>query len=110
MIEAVFVALVGAGVAAVSKLPGWPVWAAAVWIAGEAARARAPFSGFPWGKIAFGQADGVFLPLAALGGTPVLGFAVVLCGFGLYEVVRLVVERRAHRRAVRAGAPPPWPR
>ncbi|MGW0707360.1 apolipoprotein N-acyltransferase [Streptomyces sp. NPDC002643] len=99
-IEAVFVAFVGAGVAVVSKLPGAPVWAAALWTAGEAARARAPFSGFPWGKIAFGQADGVFLPLAALGGTPVLGFAVVLCGFGLYEVVRLVVEAR------RGGAAP----
>lgn len=47
VIEAVFVALVGAGVAVVSKLPGWPVWAAALWIAGEAARARAPFNGFP---------------------------------------------------------------
>ncbi|CAL9362014.1 apolipoprotein N-acyltransferase [Streptomyces sp. enrichment culture] len=94
-IEAVFVALVGAGIAAVSKLPGAPVWAAAVWIAGEAARARAPFNGFPWGKVAFGQADGVFLPLAAVGGTPVLGFAVVLCGFGLFEVVRLILDRRA---------------
>ncbi|MCC9707742.1 apolipoprotein N-acyltransferase [Streptomyces sp. MNU76] len=102
-IEAVFVALVGAGVAVVSKLPGSPVWAAALWIAGEAARARAPFNGFPWGKIAFGQADGVFLPLAALGGTPVLGFAVVLCGFGLYEVVRLVVENRRTGEAVRRG-------
>ncbi|MDX3644475.1 apolipoprotein N-acyltransferase [Streptomyces sp. MB09-02B] len=103
VIEAVFVALVGAGVAVVSKLPGWPVWAAALWIAGEAARARAPFSGFPWGKIAFGQADGVFLPLAALGGTPALGFAVVLCGFGLYEVVRLVVAHRRTGQAARRG-------
>ncbi|UUU19984.1 apolipoprotein N-acyltransferase [Streptomyces sp. DSM 40750] len=103
VIEAVFVALVGAGVAVVSKLPGWPLWAAALWIAGEAARARAPFHGFPWGKIAFGQADGVFLPLAALGGTPVLGFAVVLCGFGLYEVVRLVVDNRRTGTAVRRG-------
>lgn len=103
-IEAIFVALVGVGVAAVSKLPVWPVWAAAVWIAGEAARARVPFSGFPWGKIAFGQADGVFLPLAAVGGTPVLGFAVVLCGFGLYEVVRLAVEGRRTREIRRAAA------
>ncbi len=63
--------------------------------AGEAARARVPFSGFPWGKIAFGQADGVFLPLAAFGGTPVLGFAVVLCGFGLYEAVRRARDVRA---------------
>ncbi|MER8045907.1 apolipoprotein N-acyltransferase [Streptomyces sp. NPDC094032] len=97
-VEALFVAAAGAGIAAVSRLPVWPVFAAAVWILGEAARARVPFGGFPWGKIAFGQADGVFLPLAAVGGTPVLGFAVALCGFGLYEVVRLVLERR------RAGA------
>jgi apolipoprotein N-acyltransferase len=103
VIEAVFVALVGVGVAAVSKLPGWPLWAAALWIAGEAARARAPFGGFPWGKIAFGQADGVFLPLAAVGGTPVLGFAVVLCGFGLCEIVRQALEAR-RSGAVRRGA------
>ncbi|MFG2501021.1 apolipoprotein N-acyltransferase [Streptomyces sp. NPDC048441] len=108
-IEAMFVALVGAGIAAVSRLPGYPLWAAALWIAGEAARARVPFSGFPWGKIAFGQADGVFLPLAALGGTPVLGFAVVLCGFGLYEIVRQVRDVRDARnvhgtRSVRRGA------
>ncbi|SPF05532.1 Apolipoprotein N-acyltransferase [Streptomyces sp. MA5143a] len=102
-IEAVFVALVGAGTAVVSKLPGAPLWAAALWIAGEAARARAPFNGFPWGKIAFGQADGVFLPLAALGGTPVLGFAVVLCGYGLFEIVRLIVEARRTGAALRRG-------
>ncbi|MEU8793604.1 apolipoprotein N-acyltransferase [Streptomyces sp. NPDC048643] len=103
VVEAVYVALVGAGITLVSRLPGWPVWAAAVWIAGEAARARAPFGGFPWGKIAFGQADGVFLPLAALGGTPVVGFAVVLCGFGLYELIRLGVEARG-TRVLRRGA------
>ncbi|MFJ7899908.1 apolipoprotein N-acyltransferase [Streptomyces sp. NPDC096198] len=104
VVEAVFVALVGAGIAWVSRLPAWPVWAAAVWIAGEAVRARAPFGGFPWGKVAFGQADGVFLPLAAVGGTPVLGFAVVLCGFGLCEILRLVLESRRHAGALRRGA------
>ncbi len=104
VVEAVFVALVGAGITAVSKLPAWPLWAAALWIAGEAVRARVPFNGFPWGKIAFGQADGVFLPLAAVGGTPVLGFAVVLCGFGLYEIVRLALESRRTRVVRRSAA------
>jgi apolipoprotein N-acyltransferase len=103
-IESIFIALVGAGITLVSRLPAQPVWAAALWIAGEAARARAPFGGFPWGKIAFGQADGVFLPLAAVGGTPVLGFAVVLCGFGLYETVRLAVDRRRAGGVLRRGA------
>lgn len=77
----------------VRRLPGWPLWAAAVWVAGEAVRARIPFGGFPWGKIAFGQADGFFLPLAALGGTPLVGFAVALCGFGLYEALRIARHR-----------------
>ncbi|MFF5919979.1 apolipoprotein N-acyltransferase [Streptomyces flavochromogenes] len=94
-IEALFVALAGLGIAAVSRLPWWPFFAAAVWILAEAARARVPFGGFPWGKIAFGQADGIFLPLAAVGGTPVLGFAVALCGFGLYETYRQIQTRRA---------------
>ncbi|MFF5427753.1 MULTISPECIES: apolipoprotein N-acyltransferase [unclassified Streptomyces] len=93
-VEALFVAAAGLGVAAVSRLPWWPVFAAGVWVLAEAARARVPFGGFPWGKIAFGQADGLFLPLAAVGGTPVLGFAVALCGFGLYETARLLHARR----------------
>ncbi|MFE7134609.1 apolipoprotein N-acyltransferase [Streptomyces sp. NPDC057638] len=94
-VEALFIAVAAVGIAAVSRLPLWPLWGAAVWIVGEAARARVPFGGFPWGKIAFGQADGVFLPLAALGGTPVLGFAVVLCGFGLHRTaVALLAWRR----------------
>ncbi|MGW1895422.1 apolipoprotein N-acyltransferase [Streptomyces sp. NPDC002004] len=102
-IEAAFIALVGAGVACVSRLPVWPLWGAALWIAAEAARARVPFGGFPWGKVAFGQADGAFLPLAALGGTPVLGFAVVLCGFGLCDIVRQGLEARSSG-VVRRGA------
>ncbi|MER5767278.1 apolipoprotein N-acyltransferase [Streptomyces sp. NPDC001985] len=102
-VEALFIAFTALGIAAVARLPLWPLFAAAVWIAGEAARARVPFGGFPWGKVAFGQADGLFLPLAALGGTPVLGFAVVLCGFGLYETVRRGLAYR------RTGALPRGP-
>ncbi|QNS07771.1 apolipoprotein N-acyltransferase [Streptomyces xanthii] len=81
--EALVLSLAGLGIAYVSKLPLWPLWASGVWIADEALRARFPFGGFPWGKVAFGQPSGVFLPLASLGGTPLLGFAVVLSGFGL---------------------------
>lgn len=110
-VSALFVGAVGTGIAAVSRLPAWPVLAAAVWVLGEAARARFPFGGFPWGKIAFGQADGMFLPLAAVGGTPVLGFAVVLCGFGLYETVRQVLAHRERRTAASTGgAARPVPR
>ncbi|MFF9074708.1 apolipoprotein N-acyltransferase [Streptomyces sp. NPDC014872] len=93
--EALFVAVGCAGISAVSRLACWPLWAAAVWALDEGIRARVPFGGFPWGKIAFGQADSVFLPLAAVGGTPLLSFAVVLCGFGLHEALR---RFRAYRK------------
>ncbi|MFC8585803.1 apolipoprotein N-acyltransferase [Streptomyces sp. NPDC057217] len=110
-VEALFVAVAGLGVAAVSRLPWWPFFAAGMWILAEGARARVPFGGFPWGKIAFGQADGVFLPLAAVGGTPLLGFAVALCGFGLYEAARQVRARRARGEsegpATAPGSPAP---
>ncbi|MFJ3709879.1 apolipoprotein N-acyltransferase [Streptomyces sp. NBC_01387] len=110
-VEALFIAAAGAGIAYVSRLPLAPLWAAGVWIAVEAARARVPFGGFPWGKVAFGQPEGVFLPLAAVGGTPLLGFAVVLCGFGIAEAVRRwatlrsVLNRRVATAAVLAVAP-----
>ncbi|MER6313160.1 apolipoprotein N-acyltransferase [Streptomyces sp. NPDC001581] len=99
-LEALLIGLTGLGVALVSRLPAWPLFAAAVWVAGEALRARAPFGGFPWGKLAFGQADGVFTPLAALGGTPLLSFGVALCGFGLCEAVRIA---RRHPTRTTAG-------
>ncbi|RSS58089.1 apolipoprotein N-acyltransferase, partial [Streptomyces sp. WAC06614] len=101
-VEALFIGLTGLGIALVSRLPAFPVWAAAVWVAGEALRARAPFGGFPWGKLAYAQADGIFTPLAAVGGTPLLSFAVALCGFGLYELLR--VARDHPRRAAALAA------
>ncbi|MEV0784533.1 apolipoprotein N-acyltransferase [Streptomyces sp. NPDC050423] len=102
--EALFVAVGCIGISAVSRLAGWPFWAAAVWALDEAVRARVPFGGFPWGRIAFGQADSVFLPLAALGGTPLLSFAVVLCGFGLFEAVRRFRVRRSTGELPRLAA------
>ncbi|MFD7261895.1 apolipoprotein N-acyltransferase [Streptomyces sp. NPDC059874] len=102
-VEALFIGLTGLGIALVGRLPAWPVFAAAVWVAGEALRARIPFGGFPWGKLAFGQADGVFTPLVALGGTPLLSFAVALCGFGLYAALRAARENPGRATAALAA-------
>ena len=119
-VEALFVALVGVGHrrrVPAARLAGVGGRGLDRWA--RRSRARVPFGGFPWGKIAFGQADGVFLPLAALGGTPLLCFAVVLCGFGLYEAVRRFVTYRRtgevpprrRRRSRRSASPSPsWPR
>ncbi|MEV0679335.1 apolipoprotein N-acyltransferase [Actinosynnema sp. NPDC050436] len=78
--------LIGVGtalMARVSTLPAAPLWMALLWVADELLRGVFPFGGFPWGKIAFGQPEGWYLPLASLGGAPLVGFAVALTGFGL---------------------------
>jgi apolipoprotein N-acyltransferase len=100
--EAVFVGAAGAGMAVVSWLPGAPVWAAAVWIGAEALRARVPFGGFPWGRVAFGQPDGPLLPVAALGGAPLLSFVTVLAGLALGETVRRLARGQLTAAAVPA--------
>ena len=100
--EALFLGLAGAGMAVVSRLPAAPVWAAAVWIAGEALRARVPFGGLPWGRVGFGQPDGPLLPLAAIGGEPLLSFAAVLAGLALGELARRLLSRQ---RMSRLAAP-----
>ncbi|MGQ0575834.1 MAG: apolipoprotein N-acyltransferase [Pseudonocardia sp.] len=91
-LETVFVAAAAAGMAVVSRLPAAPLGMAAVWVAGEAARARVPFGGFPWGRAAFGQPDGPLLPVAALGGVPLLSFVTVLAGLALGELLRRLVS------------------
>ena len=89
---AALLAVACAAISVVGKLPGWPLWAALLWVAGETFRSVFPFGGFPWPKLAFGQPDGIFLPLAALGGTPLIAFAVTLTGFGLAAFVRGLVD------------------
>jgi apolipoprotein N-acyltransferase len=78
--EALYFVPLGAAYALVHRLPGWPLWTALVWVADEALRARFPFEGFTWGRLAFSQADAPTLPLASLGGAPAVTFAVALAG------------------------------
>jgi apolipoprotein N-acyltransferase len=78
--ESLYFAVLGAAAAATSRLPGWPLWAAALWVADEAVRGRWPLGGFPWGRLGFSQVDGPFTALAAYGGVPLVGFAVALTG------------------------------
>ncbi|OBB75839.1 MULTISPECIES: apolipoprotein N-acyltransferase [Mycolicibacterium] len=81
--ESVFPALFGAGAVLVRRLPGWPIWVAAVWAVQEWAKSNVPFGGFPWGAVGFGQTDGPFLPIAQIGGVPLVSFAVVLLGVSM---------------------------
>jgi apolipoprotein N-acyltransferase len=61
----------------------WPPLTGLLWVAQEALRDRAPFGGFPWGRLAFSQADAPALRLAAYGGAPLVTFAVAAAGGAL---------------------------
>ncbi|MEU2350686.1 apolipoprotein N-acyltransferase [Modestobacter sp. NPDC049651] len=101
--EALYLALLGGATALVSRLPAWPLWTAALWVADEALRSRWPLGGFPWGRLAFSQPEGPFTALAAYGGAPLVSFAVALTGTLLAAAV-LAVARRRRRAGVLALA------
>jgi apolipoprotein N-acyltransferase len=92
--EAALVGLTGAAMVVTARLPAAPLIAALLWAAGEWLRSIFPFGGFPWGNIAFTQPEGVYLPLAAVGGVPLVGFAVVLTGFGAAELIRRALRKQ----------------
>nr|WP_221445934.1 apolipoprotein N-acyltransferase [Lipingzhangella halophila] len=101
--ETVYYIPMAIALALVLRLPGWPVWTAAVWVLQEAVRSRFPFDGFPWGKLAFSQPGGPFVGYAALGSTALVTFAVALVGaLLLWVALRLLPLLRE-----RAGHGPP---
>lgn len=105
VVQALFFVPLGAGLAVVGRLPAWPLWAACLWVAEEWARDRVPFGGFPWGRLAFANTASPFTPLAALGGAPLVTFAVALTG-GLVAAAGLAVyaaRGRGGRALVPAG-------
>ncbi|MPY77133.1 MAG: apolipoprotein N-acyltransferase [Actinophytocola sp.] len=100
---ALFAGLAGAAMTVVAPLRGGPMWMAALWLALETLRGAVPLNGFPWGRVAYSQPEGVFTSLAALGGIPLVSFAVVLTGFGLAQLL-LAVADHACGRALAATA------
>lgn len=62
-----------------------------LWVLQEWLRGTFPYGGFPWARIAFGQAETPFARWAALGGAPLITFAVALVAVPL---VLVVVTRR----------------
>ena len=88
--EAGFVALFGAAWSWARR--GEAVWRRAslqlvvftvLWVAVEELRGIWPFGGFPWGRLAFSQADSPALALARLGGAPLVSAAVAAAGAAL---------------------------
>lgn len=105
-LEAFFAGVFGLTAVLVRRLPGWPLWFAALWVTAEWLKSTVPFGGFPWGVVAFSQTDGPLLPLAQLGGAPLVSFAVALVGFSLTAIVLEAVRHWRHDHRTSAAAPP----
>ncbi|MDO5627322.1 MAG: apolipoprotein N-acyltransferase [Mobilicoccus sp.] len=80
VLQALFVGLFGLLVALSGRTALIPLVPPLLWVAAEWARASVPFGGFPWGRIAYSQADSPLLHLASLGGPALMGLAVALVG------------------------------
>lgn len=106
IMEALFPALFGLIAVAIRRLPGWPLWFSGLWAAQEWLKSTVPFGGFPWGVVAFSQTDSPMLPLAQLGGAPLLSFAVVLVGFSLAAIAFETLKWWQRDKAKQNNAPP----
>lgn len=99
LVEALFVGLFGAAWGWARR--GAVTWRAArlqvpvfvvLWVGIEELRSSVPFGGFPWGRLAFAQADSPLVRWAWLGGAPLVSAAVVTAGVTL--ALTLVALRR----------------
>lgn len=78
------------------RRPGTLTVAVVLWAGLEAARARAPLGGFPWGQLGYSQHDGgLFLPAARIVG--VLGVGVLCAAVGVALFGAWVAMQRAWR-------------
>jgi apolipoprotein N-acyltransferase len=100
--EAAYFAGMGAVLTTLQRLPFAPAWIGATWVLQEAVRDRWPFGGFPWGRLAFSQAGSPLRWPAALGGAPLVTFAVALGGGGM--AMALLHARTRRWRPLAGGA------
>ncbi|MFI0373960.1 apolipoprotein N-acyltransferase [Actinomadura sp. 1N219] len=101
LVQALYFLPLGAGISLVSRLPGWPVWTAALWVGEELIRGHFPFGGFPWARLAFSQTATPLTPYASVGGAPLVTFLTALIG-GLLAYAAVVAHRAYRAREAKA--------
>ena len=99
-LEALFYGLLGAAAGPMGRLRWWPVWLAAAWVTMELWRTGWPYSGMPWGRLAFGVVDTPAADALAYVGMSGLSFLLALSGFVLAWAV---LERERRPRLVAVG-------
>ncbi|MEO6512579.1 MAG: apolipoprotein N-acyltransferase [Nocardioides sp.] len=79
-LEALFYGLLAVAVPFLRRLPAWPVWVAVAWSAMEVLRGTWPFSGMPWGRLAFAVVDTPLAPALAYVGATGVSLLLALVG------------------------------
>ena len=94
ILETSFFAPILLALRAATRLPAWPLWGAAVWVAGEVARSVFPFTGFPWGRLAHTSIDTPFKSYARLVAMPGTSAVLFLVAGSLLVVLTGSTARR----------------
>jgi apolipoprotein N-acyltransferase len=97
VLQASFWALLGAGLAVVARLPGWPLWAGGVWVLVEALRSVVPWGGFPWGRLAHALVDSPLVGWVHVGGVTGLTAVAAAVGTLLAGLVTATAQRETGR-------------
>jgi apolipoprotein N-acyltransferase len=103
-LEALFYGLLGAAVPVLRRLPVWPLWVAMAWTAMEVLRSGWPFSGMPWGRLAFAVVDTPVAPALAYVGATGVSLLLALVGAWLAALVLGDIRRLVAGAALAATA------
>ncbi|GEP38415.1 apolipoprotein N-acyltransferase [Nocardioides psychrotolerans] len=99
-IESLFYAVLGSVTAALHRRRLWALWMAPAWVTMEVVRSGWPFSGMPWGRLAFGVVDTPAAPALPYVGSVGVSLLVALVS----SLLAWVVVARGREQRVAGGA------
>jgi apolipoprotein N-acyltransferase len=98
--QSLYFAVLGAGSTLLQRHRLWPLWIATAWVGNELWYSTWPFSGMPWGRLAFAVADTPVADTLPWIGTVGVSFVLALSG----TLLAWVVVERGRTRIVAAGS------
>ncbi|MFT4299788.1 MAG: apolipoprotein N-acyltransferase [Aeromicrobium sp.] len=98
--QAVIFGVIAVGLRAVAVLPAWPWLMPAVWLLGEQVRGSFPFTGFPWGRLAYTAIDTPLESWVRLVGMPATGFLMACLATALLLIADAAATARRSALAV----------
>lgn len=104
VVEGAYFGLLGAVLAPLSRLRGWPVWTAAAWVAVEQFRGQWPLGGLPWGRLAYASMDTPVAGWAPYVGSTGTSLVWALLGTGLAWALLSVAASPLRTLSVAVGA------